>query len=522
MTSHNGVSCDSCMKTNFPGRRYKCLLCDNYDLCGSCYDIEAESQNHKNDHPMQCILTETASELFYAGESISRRTVVSLTCPHCGLSGFIPRTLLTHCIEKHSSTSIQNKNSQVVMCPICVTSSSHGNRPRFVLLADHIATVHDDGTGGGGGGGDEDLLVSSSTTQARHGENEEEDSDEDEDDEEPNLYDLEHRAFIEEEHRRQEAARQRLAHASSLAAVVRNDYAAALSGNSNSQRRPLSRQTAIRGSRGSLRGHFNNFPYGAVPRTTTGFASGTSLRNPTGTSAGSLNSNTASNDPYAAFVFSQDPMLEFVSRLVNNQQSSTTPPINSSNSQFYFAPSIPIHAPSSATASSDFARIQQQIENNESIVQIKSTLLNAKQKRSSHAQQQQQSSSQPVIITHPSGYDYQLWQQHFPALQPAFNNPNFLTGIVPNDSVVGNSNISHSFSKNSQQSYREYDPRSLLGKTLRNDHDVNKDETNEIRTQQQQQDHVSFLQSILLSTMITSVTDEQNEKQLTINKENHF
>ncbi len=58
-----GVSCDSCMRTNFPGRRYKCLLCDNYDLCGACYDIEAESQNHKNDHPMQCILTEAASGL---------------------------------------------------------------------------------------------------------------------------------------------------------------------------------------------------------------------------------------------------------------------------------------------------------------------------------------------------------------------------------------------------------------------------------------------------------------------------
>ena len=84
-----------------------------------------------------------------------------------------------------------------------------------------------------------------------------EDTDEDEDDGEPPLNDIEHRGFIEEEHRRQEAARQRLAQASSLATNIRNDYAAALSAHashSNSQRRPLSRQTAIRVPRGSLRG----------------------------------------------------------------------------------------------------------------------------------------------------------------------------------------------------------------------------------------------------------------------------
>jgi hypothetical protein len=68
------------------------------------------------------------------------------------------------------------------------------------------------------------------------------------------LNDIEHRAFIEEEQRRQEAARQRLAHASSLAAVMRNDYTTAVNGNTNSQRRALLRQTAIRGARGSLRG----------------------------------------------------------------------------------------------------------------------------------------------------------------------------------------------------------------------------------------------------------------------------
>ncbi len=94
---------------------------------------------------------------------------------------------------------------------------------------------------------------------------------------------------------------------------------------------------------------------------------------------------------------------------------------------------------------------------------FRSTLLNAKQKRSSQ-QQQSSSSTQPVILTHPSGYDYQLWQQHFPNLQSTQNNLNFLTGVVPNDLTTGNSNVVNSLSKNSQQSYREHDPRSLLGK----------------------------------------------------------
>jgi hypothetical protein len=52
-------------------------------------------------------------EIFYGGESIARRTIVSLTCSHCAVSGFIPRTLLTHCVEKHST---QTKTAQAVVC----------------------------------------------------------------------------------------------------------------------------------------------------------------------------------------------------------------------------------------------------------------------------------------------------------------------------------------------------------------------------------------------------------------------
>jgi hypothetical protein len=52
-----GVSCDSCLKGNFRGRRYKCLICYDYDLCAMCYEAGATTTRHTTEHPMQCILT---------------------------------------------------------------------------------------------------------------------------------------------------------------------------------------------------------------------------------------------------------------------------------------------------------------------------------------------------------------------------------------------------------------------------------------------------------------------------------
>ena len=52
-----GVSCDSCMKANFKGRRYKCLICYDYDLCATCYEAGVTTGRHSTDHAMQCILT---------------------------------------------------------------------------------------------------------------------------------------------------------------------------------------------------------------------------------------------------------------------------------------------------------------------------------------------------------------------------------------------------------------------------------------------------------------------------------
>ena len=98
-----GVSCDNCMKSNFSGKRYKCLICYDFDLCSNCYDqsqcqlssntpfsqgtvdtkqnksssskstvnqpvsnsIQISQTSHLNTHAMQCILTRSDHELFY-------------------------------------------------------------------------------------------------------------------------------------------------------------------------------------------------------------------------------------------------------------------------------------------------------------------------------------------------------------------------------------------------------------------------------------------------------------------------
>lgn len=43
---HPGVTCDSCGKLNLRGRRYKCLICSDYDLCEVC------EEKSPHDHPM--------------------------------------------------------------------------------------------------------------------------------------------------------------------------------------------------------------------------------------------------------------------------------------------------------------------------------------------------------------------------------------------------------------------------------------------------------------------------------------
>ncbi len=56
-TTEDGVdvhhaSCDACRCFRIRNDRYKCLECDNYDLCGICFDRRHETKNHVTGHAM--------------------------------------------------------------------------------------------------------------------------------------------------------------------------------------------------------------------------------------------------------------------------------------------------------------------------------------------------------------------------------------------------------------------------------------------------------------------------------------
>lgn len=136
MSRHEGVSCDSCLKSNFSGKRYKCLICFDYDLCADCYEEGATSTRHSTDHPMQCLLTRTDMDMYFGGEMLNSEQPQSYTCPYCKKMGFSDASLIEHVGAEHTDTGLE------VVCPVC--AGLPGGEPNLVTddFAGHLTLEH--------------------------------------------------------------------------------------------------------------------------------------------------------------------------------------------------------------------------------------------------------------------------------------------------------------------------------------------------------------------------------------------
>ncbi|XP_017044059.2 uncharacterized protein LOC108090063 [Drosophila ficusphila] len=113
---HRNICCDGCQRWDFRGRRFRCLRCVNYDLCGECYDQRVETEEHRFGHPMQLILDRDDPQALLLGGDFPElvHLVNCFTCPYCGQFGYTAKRFIQHVCAQHRLAEAY------VVCPMCV------------------------------------------------------------------------------------------------------------------------------------------------------------------------------------------------------------------------------------------------------------------------------------------------------------------------------------------------------------------------------------------------------------------
>ncbi|XP_022225938.2 E3 ubiquitin-protein ligase KCMF1-like [Drosophila obscura] len=130
------VFCNGCSSSILPKYRFKCLRCEDYDLCEECHTNKVVTgMEHQVSHPFQCLLDIQTKELLFAGEPIPTLDADSFTCPVCGEHGHSADELVEHAVTNHKADSTK------VICPLCV--AVHGADPLLLANIDaHLIHFH--------------------------------------------------------------------------------------------------------------------------------------------------------------------------------------------------------------------------------------------------------------------------------------------------------------------------------------------------------------------------------------------
>ncbi|XP_030242999.1 uncharacterized protein LOC115563713 [Drosophila navojoa] len=104
MNRHENIVCKGCSKVDFTGRCYRCLSCQDFNMCAECYDNDFTTAQHPFDHPVKCVLTPGDVELYFGGEYLNDPPQ-SYRCPYCKQWGYNESTFLEHVSAEHVGAS---------------------------------------------------------------------------------------------------------------------------------------------------------------------------------------------------------------------------------------------------------------------------------------------------------------------------------------------------------------------------------------------------------------------------------
>ncbi|EDW03628.1 GH11341 [Drosophila grimshawi] len=104
MNRHENIVCTGCSKLEFTGLCYRCLSCQDFNLCAECYEHDFTNAEHPFDHPVKCVYTPADVEFYFGGEYLNDPPQ-SYRCPYCKQWGYNESTFLEHISAEHANAS---------------------------------------------------------------------------------------------------------------------------------------------------------------------------------------------------------------------------------------------------------------------------------------------------------------------------------------------------------------------------------------------------------------------------------